>query len=39
MDVVKLESNWGAFTVLVFAAFAMLAAEVLLNQTWLRRIP
>ncbi len=36
---VTIETNWKVFSILVFAAFALLVAEVFLNQTWLRRIP
>jgi Ca-activated chloride channel family protein len=39
VSVMKIETNWKVFSILVFAALAMLATEVLLNQTWLRRIP
>jgi Ca-activated chloride channel family protein len=36
---VTLEPQWGAFRFLVFASLVLLAVEVLMNQTWLRRIP
>jgi len=39
VSVMKTETNWKVFSILVFSAFAMLAAELFLNQTWLRRIP
>jgi Ca-activated chloride channel family protein len=39
VSVMKTGTNWRVFSILVFASFAMLAVEVLLNQTWLRRIP
>jgi Ca-activated chloride channel family protein len=39
VSVMKMETNWRIFSILVFAVFAILAAEVFLNQTWLRRIP
>jgi Ca-activated chloride channel family protein len=39
VNVVKIESKWTTFTVLVLAALSLLALESLLQQTWLRRIP
>jgi Ca-activated chloride channel family protein len=39
VSVRTVDSKWGAFTVLVLAALSLLALELLLQQTWLRRIP
>jgi Ca-activated chloride channel family protein len=39
VSVVKIESKWGAFALLVLLALGLLAVESLLQQTWLRRIP
>jgi Ca-activated chloride channel homolog len=39
VNVMKTGTNWRVFSILVFASFAMLAMEVVLNQTWLRRFP
>ena len=39
VNVVKIESKWTAFSVLVLAALSLLAFESLLQQTWLRKIP
>jgi Ca-activated chloride channel family protein len=39
VNVVKIDTGWEAFAALVLAALGLLALEVLLQQTWLRRIP
>jgi len=39
VSVVKIDTRWEAFAALVLAALSLLALEVLLQQTWLRRIP
>jgi Ca-activated chloride channel family protein len=39
VDVVKVESNSRVFTILVLAGLILLTLEMLMGQTWLRRIP
>jgi Ca-activated chloride channel homolog len=39
VNVVKIDTRWETFAVLVLAALSVLALELVLQQTWLRRIP
>lgn len=39
VNVIEPGTAWGAFTLLLLAAMTLLAAEVWLTQTWMRRVP
>jgi Ca-activated chloride channel homolog len=39
VNVIARETHWGAFSFLILTSMTLLAVEVLLNQTWMRRVP